>query len=167
MQACLLLLWDVPQLQLQWAADNFTAAVDNRIDRNKMYWMKAARQVDRMARLWIISAYAITLGWVFSLEIDDNYGKPAPDDGSKEMHEGMGPHSNTAWLALAPSLVGVAILLFGIQSWAGSPAQRKANEQRQEMRRRVNKVAPDSYRMPSVTEDEAPNEVDANGGRGP
>ena len=70
------------------------------------------------------------------------------------------------WIAFAPSLVAVAILLFCWQSYFGSPAQRKAREQRQAVRRRVHKVAPDSYRMPSIAEDGASDENEATGERG-
>ena len=34
-------------------------------------------QVDRSARMWIVCGYALTIGWVFSLEMTDPYGQPA------------------------------------------------------------------------------------------
>ena len=84
--ACMLLLWNVPQEQLQWAADNFIQAVTTKTDRNSHYWRKCAKRVDELSRLWICSAYAIYLGWVYSLRMYDIYRQPDFPDTTKLHH---------------------------------------------------------------------------------
>ena len=106
LQACILLLWHVPHSQLQWAANNYSEASTTKFDRNVVYWRKASKQLDRMSRVWIPSAYAIALGWVYSLEMEDNYnpfvpGYTPPVEGEKEMYSGMGIHKSSPLVAVA------------------------------------------------------------------
>lgn len=116
-QACLLLLWHVPQVQLQMATNNFNEAVATKLDRNTCYWKEASMQVDRSARFWIVSGYALTIGWVFSLEMADPYGQPG-SPGEPEMFSGMYPGTkSSSFVAVAPVVVAILLLFWGLQRW--------------------------------------------------
>ena len=58
----MLMVWNVPQAQLEWAAENFNQTFTNDSQRNMNYWKLAARQVDRLSRVYIVSAYVICFG---------------------------------------------------------------------------------------------------------
>ena len=144
LQACILLLWDVPHKQLEWAASNFVECLTTKTDRNTAYWQKASKQVDRLARVYVISAYIICLGWVISLNLADDYDElgmsgtvetnPITEDSPNyiepEMFSGMDSPvqlPNRVFALLVPIiLVLVMFSVWMFQNYLGNlPAQKE------------------------------------------
>ena len=144
LQACILLLWDVPHKQLEWAASNFVECLTTKTDRNTAYWQKASKQVDRLARVYVISAYIICLGWVISLNLADDYDElgmsgtvetnPITEDSPNyiepEMFSGMDSPvqmPNRVFALLLPIIL--VLLMFSVwmfQNYLGNlPAQKE------------------------------------------
>jgi len=144
-QACCLLLWNVPQSQLNWAAQNFIEAVTTKTDRNTMYWRKAARQLDRLARVWIITAFLISISVVSSLHLYDVYDQPGTsfetkDGTSREMYEGLGPSTLDPLFLLAPIIVFVLLSVVLYQSCVGTTKQRMEKERLDALIAKINSV---------------------------
>ena len=70
---CTELLWNYPIPLLTMAAANFVAASSNTYERNKYYWEKVARIVDRVARMSLPFAYTFAMLFLFSLDFSDDY----------------------------------------------------------------------------------------------
>ena len=139
-QACVLLLWTVPTVQLQWAADNFVEATTTKLDCNTLYWKKAAKRVDQGSRMWIVCAYAIYLNWVFALDMSDNYNLPGYEtetvlhndeimsqediDSGNVMFLGMGPTKVSNIIYIAPAISAVIMVLWIFYGVTGTLSRR-------------------------------------------
>ena len=114
-QACVILLWNVSQSQLTWASNNYIEAATTKDERNTFYWQKAAKQVDRLARVWICSIYFLVLVYFWALVMSDNYDK-APEEGEPEMYAGIGPHYLHVSFIIAPIVVVILVMVVVYQS---------------------------------------------------
>jgi len=119
--ACSLLLWNVPLQQLAWASDNYLEMATTKLDANIIYWRRAAKQVDRISRVWVCGSYAVAMCWVSSLQLEDNYGAANPTAVGPEieppMHVGLGPHTNSSILLIGPLVVLAMVSLWICQSY--------------------------------------------------
>ena len=111
-RACAAHLWDVPLAMLELACRNFLEASALKVERNQFYWKKAARQVDKAARFWVVSSYFMALGWVCSTTLSDDYANPATD----QMFQGVGPRVTSLVWVVVPACV-FAVVLFTLLGW--------------------------------------------------
>jgi len=125
-RACTAHLWDVPLAMLELACRNFLEASVTKAERNQFYWKTAAKQVDKAARFWVVSAYFVALGWVFSTSFHDDYSNPTTD----HMFEGMGPRVTSLVWVVGPAMVFVMVLmvLFGwLRTWQSRARKRSGS----------------------------------------
>ena len=83
---CAELLWDVPLQQLAVGVATYKAARHVALHKSNMRWKRAAKWVDRQARLWVPAAYTTLLVAVFQVDLSDRY-----NEGPQSMFEGWAP----------------------------------------------------------------------------
>lgn len=83
---CAELLWDVPLQQLAVGMATYKAARHVALHTSNMRWKRAAKWVDRQARLWVPAAYTTLLVAVFQVDLSDQY-----NEGPQSMFEGWAP----------------------------------------------------------------------------
>ena len=106
---CAELLWDVPLQQLAVGVATYKAARHVALHKSNMRWKRAAKWVDRQARLWVPAAYTTLLVAVFQVDLSDRY-----NEGPQSMFEGWAPTvlvraGNVLAILAVPLIIGLLL----------------------------------------------------------
>jgi len=75
MHACCLLLWNVPTHRLRELHTTHQVVMRQRQMKNLAYWRRAAKDLDRQARLWVPTFYFTFLMALFNLDLTDTISR--------------------------------------------------------------------------------------------
>jgi len=141
-QACILLLWNVPQSQITWAAENYIEAYTTKIDRNLHYWRRCAKQLDKLARVWIVTAYIVSMFWIFSMVGRMNDPYHATYDGVEletetGMYQGIFDFHIHEIFLIGPA---IAVLILSAYAWQIRITHRQKKKKQAQLTEMMEKV---------------------------